>query len=282
MSWAFASGACAIVTKKRREAPSFTAGMIGVRAARAQPRCFPPHGEGTRREPRPSAEDVHLRADPEEQAAFVIDLDILLSQWPEDWELLFVDEATVRRHPTLTPRWCLVDDVPEVPTGDDHTKIQVYGAVSPLTGRTHYRIRPTLSQGHVADFLKQLSRYYRDKRVLVIHDRARHHQGRVVDEVVNTSEGNLMWMPQPRYSPEFNPQERIWKWMRRVVTHDHWFESLSEEIQAIRDFFCYVAGRKVEVQRLCTIKTPDSLVALLWITARASSKIYTGICLKFE
>jgi transposase len=205
----------------------------------------------------------HLRADPEEQAAFVIDLDILLSQWPEDWELLFVDEATVRRHPTLTARWCLVDDVPEVPTGDDHTKIQVYGAMSPLTGRTHYRIRPTLSQGHVADFLKQLSRYYRDKRVLVIHDRARHHQGRVVDEVVNTSEGNLMLMPQPRYSPEFNPQERIWKWMRRVVTHDHWFASLSEEIQAIRDFFCYVAGRKVEVQRLCTIKTPDSLVALL-------------------
>ena len=68
-----------------------------------------------------------------------------------------------------------------------------------------------------------------------------------------------MLMPQPRYSPEFNPQERIWKWMRRVVTHNHWFESLSEEIQAIRDFFCYVAGRKVEVQRLCTIKTPDSL-----------------------
>ena len=57
-------------------------------------------------------------------------------EWPAAWELLCVDEATVHRHPTLTAQWCLVDEVPEVPTGDDHAKVQVYGAVAPLTGRT--------------------------------------------------------------------------------------------------------------------------------------------------
>src|SRR5688572_24747283 len=119
----------------------------------------------------------HLRADPEEQAAFVIDLDILLAQWPQDWELLFVDEATVRRHPTLTARWCLVDDVPEVPTGDDHTKVQVYGAVAPLTGRTHYHVSPKLGKGEFAKFLQHLMAYYPSKRLLVIHDRGAHHQG---------------------------------------------------------------------------------------------------------
>ena len=205
----------------------------------------------------------HLRADPEEQAAFVIDLDILLQDWPDDWELLFVDEATVRRHPTLSARGCLVDDVPEVPTADDHGKVQVYGAVSPLTGRTHYRIRPTLSKGHFAGFLTQLGRYYRDKQVLIIHDRAPHHLGRAVDQAIQEANGRLMLMPQPRYSPEFNPQERIWKELRRAVTHDHWFETLQEELQAIRDFFCYLAGRQAEIQQMGTIKTPESLVALL-------------------
>ena len=77
------------------------------------------------------------------------------------------------------------------------------------------------------------------------------------------AEGHLMLMPQPTYSPELNPQERIWKWMRRVVTHNHWFETLREEIQARRDFFRSLAGRKAEVQRLCAIKTPDSLFASL-------------------
>jgi hypothetical protein len=205
----------------------------------------------------------HVKAKLQEQKAFVTDLALLLQDWPEDWELLFVDEATVRRHPTLRAQWCLVDDVPAVPTGDDHTKVQVYGAVAPLTGQTHYRISPTLGNGEFAMVLRHLERYYQGKCLLIIHDRAAQHRGQAVDTAVREAEGRLMLMPQPAYSPELNPQERLWKWLRRIVTHNHWFATLQEEIQAIRDFFCSLAGRKAEVRRLCTIKTPDSLVASL-------------------
>jgi hypothetical protein len=45
------------------------------------------------------------------------------AEWTEGWELIFVDEATVRRHPTLAAQWCVADEVPEVPTGDDYTKV---------------------------------------------------------------------------------------------------------------------------------------------------------------
>lgn len=45
----------------------------------------------------------HLKAKPEEQLTFVAELKELLGEWPEDWELIFVDEATVRRHSTLLP-----------------------------------------------------------------------------------------------------------------------------------------------------------------------------------
>ena len=47
----------------------------------------------------------HLKAKPEEQAAFRAELEALLAEWPEDCKLPFVDEATVRRHPTLTAQW---------------------------------------------------------------------------------------------------------------------------------------------------------------------------------
>jgi winged helix-turn-helix protein len=75
----------------------------------------------------------HLKAKPEEHVAVKAELEA----WLEEWELLLVDAATVRRHPPLTAQWCLVDEVPEVPTGDDQTTVPVYGAVAPLTGRTH-------------------------------------------------------------------------------------------------------------------------------------------------
>jgi hypothetical protein len=40
----------------------------------------------------------HLQAKPAAQAAFVAELEALLAEWPEDCELIFVDEATIRRH----------------------------------------------------------------------------------------------------------------------------------------------------------------------------------------
>jgi transposase len=205
----------------------------------------------------------HLRAKIEEQEAFVTELEALLEDRSEDWELLFVDEATVRRHPTLTAQWCLVDEVPAVPTGDDHTKVHVYGAVAPLTGRTHYHISPELGKGEFAQFLEHLLVYHPGKRLLVIHDRGEQHKGAPVEAVVREANGRLVLKAQPAYSPELNPQERIWKWWRRVVTHNYWFATLKDQIEAIRNFFRYLAGIKEQVRRLCGFKTPESLVASL-------------------
>jgi transposase len=205
----------------------------------------------------------HLKAKAKDQAALTAELEEWLVAWPDDWELICVDEATVRRHPTLTAQWCLVDEVPEVPTGEDQTTIHVYGAVAPLTGRTHDHISPTLSNGEFAPCLQHLLTYSPEKRLLVIHDRGAQHQGVCIEEVVRTADGRLMLTPQPAYSPELNPQERIWKWLRRVVTHHHWFAALQEQIEAIRNFFRYLAGVKAQVVRLCGVKTPESLVASL-------------------
>jgi hypothetical protein len=205
----------------------------------------------------------HLKAQPEEQAAFRAELEERLAAWPEEWELIFVDEATVRRHPTLTAQWCLVDEVPEVPTEDDHTKVHVYGAVAPLTGRTHYHVSSALGHGEFAPFLQHLSACYPGKRLLVIHDRGAQHKGGAIEDVVREANGRLMLKAQPAYSPELNPQERVWKWLRRVVTHNHWFATLREQIEAVRNFFRYLAGNKDQVRRLCGIETPGSLVAPL-------------------
>jgi hypothetical protein len=135
--------------------------------------------------------------------------------------------------------------------------------VAPLTGRTHYHLSQELSRGEFAAFLRQLLTRNREKRLLVIHDRAGQHHGTPVDAVVQDAKGRLTLQAQPAYAPELNPEERIWKWMRRVVTPNHWFNSLSTQIDAIRNFFRYLAGVKDQVQRLCGLKTPESFVASL-------------------
>jgi hypothetical protein len=205
----------------------------------------------------------HLQAKPAEQAALRAELEALLAEGPEDCEVLCVDEATVRRHPMLTAQGCLVEDVPEVPTGDAHPQVQVYGAVAPLTGHTHDHGGPELGQEEFAPFRRHLLVYSPRKRRLVIHDRGPQHQGTCMEEVVRGAAGRLVRKPQPAYSPELNPPERLWQWWRRVVTHQHWCATRWEHIEAVRNVFRYLAGVKDQVRRLCGFKNPESFVASL-------------------
>jgi hypothetical protein len=205
----------------------------------------------------------HLKATPEAQAAVVAERESLRAEWPEGCALILGEEATVRRHPTLTAPWCLVDDVPEVPTGDDHATGHVDGAVAPLTGRPHDHVSPTLGQGELATFRPHLWAYYPEKRLLVIHDRGEQHKGAPVEAIIRDAGGRRELRPQPAYSPALNPPERIWTWWRRVVTHNHWFATLGEPIEAVRHFFRYLAGVKEQVLRRCGLKTPESFVASL-------------------
>jgi transposase len=96
---------------------------------------------------------------------------------------------------------------------------------------------------------------YPGERWLVIQDRGTHHKGACTKGVVRTAEGRLMLTPQPACSPELNPQECIWKWLRRVVTHNPWWATLREQVEALRNFFSYLAGVKHQVERLCGFKT---------------------------
>jgi transposase len=157
----------------------------------------------------------------------------------------------------------VVDEVPEVPTGDIHAKVHVYGAVAPLSGRTHYHLSRELGQAAFAQFLRHLLAEHPGKRLLIIDDRGAQHKGAAVEAVVREASGRLMLKAQPAYSPELNPQERIRKWLRCVVTHHHWFATLREQIEAIRNFFRYLAGIKNQVRRLCSLKTPESLFVSL-------------------
>jgi hypothetical protein len=174
-----------------------------------------------------------------------------------------VDEATGRRHPTVTAPWGVIEAIPEVPTGDDQAKGPVEGAVAPLTGRTHDPISPTLGTQACAPCLQRLLGYSPGTRLRVIQDRGEPHTGTPVEAMVREAQGRLVRKAQPAYAPELNPQERLWTWRRRVVTHQHGLATLTEHMEARRHVFRDLAGVTEQGRRLCGLKTPESFLASL-------------------
>jgi hypothetical protein len=108
----------------------------------------------------------------------------------------------------LTAPWCVVDEVPDVPTGDDHTKMHVYGAVAPLTRRTHDHSSPELGPGALVKFLQHLWADYPGTRLLLIHDRGAPYQVAAIAEGIRDADGRLRLKAQPAYSPELKPVVR--------------------------------------------------------------------------
>jgi len=64
---------------------------------------------------------------------------------------------------------------------------------------------------------------------------------------VREAGGRLVLQTKPAYPPALNPPERIWHWWRRVVTDNHWLATLTERINALGDFFRYLAGDQDQV-----------------------------------
>jgi hypothetical protein len=176
---------------------------------------------------------------------------------------IVVDEATARRHPTLTAQWGLVDEGPEVATGDDHATGHVYGAVAPLTGRPHDHVSPAWGTGACAPFWPQLWGSHPGQRLLVSHDRGEQPKGAPVEALGREAQGPLRRKAQAASSPELKPQEHLWTWWRRVVTPHHGLATLTEHIAASRQVFRALAAVNEHVQHLCGLKTQESFVASL-------------------
>jgi transposase len=73
--------------------------------------------------------------------------------------------------------------------------------------------------------LRRLRRRYATQRLLLCWDSARWHRGSAVEAWL-TKDQRVEILSFPRYAPEENPQEHVWKAGRSRVTHNRFIENI--------------------------------------------------------
>lgn len=81
-------------------------------------------------------------------------------------------------------------------------------------------------------YLEELLKEYPDKDILIILDQAGWHKAKDLKVPQNIT---LMFLPP--YSPELNPVEKLWKWLRKEVTHNNLFKTLEALMDALEKEF---------------------------------------------
>ena len=57
----------------------------------------------------------------------------------------------------------------------------------------------------------------------------------------------------PAYSPDLNPIERVWWFMRKKITHNRYTETLEERMKAFWKMFSHYQIPNEEIMRICNI-----------------------------
>jgi transposase len=137
------------------------------------------------------------------------------------------DEASRYLQATTTAVWAPRGQTPVVRVHPGREKVNFYGALNLHTGQ-EIVMRTTMMNGATtSEYLKQVLDAVPEVPILLLWDRAPWHFGPPIREVV-AANPRLELMHFPVASPDFNPQEQVWKATRRAVSHNHTVPRLPE------------------------------------------------------
>jgi putative transposase len=169
-------------------------------------------------------------------------------------ELLFYDEAFLRRESTITRGWFPRGHKSQVKCPITKEKVGVCGAVNHRNGRLFSLIFDGFDSDTFIYYLKWLIRNFKTrKKIVLVLDNASSHKSNKVAEFVEIHKKRLELLFLPPYSPELNPVERVWKNLRYRVTHNTFFENLIALENAVIEYLKDHAKPNERLKSLCCI-----------------------------
>lgn len=146
------------------------------------------------------------------------------------WQAIiyFLDESAVRLTAVLGTTWAKKGKTPVVKVTGKRGTIGVTSAITPA-GRMVFRIEKEYVNSilHI-EFLKQIQKNHPRRKIIVIEDEARPHIAKEVSQYVKTQKKKFALYYLPSYSPELNPDEHVWAYLKGFKLKAHQAKSLEE------------------------------------------------------
>lgn len=111
-------------------------------------------------------------------------------------------------------------------------------------------------KGNYKSFKKHLKKilfiYKGHSKIIVVVDNVRFHHAKLLKKWLLTKPAlELVYLPP--YSPDLNPIERAWWYMRKKITHNRYIHTLEERMVAFWKMFSHFQKPNVEMKMVCKI-----------------------------
>ena len=144
----------------------------------------------------------------------------------------------------MTRRWGLTNSRPTAVHQSEYEWVYLFGAVNPLTGDSSALLAPLANTEYMNHHLRFISEQAGPEvRVILVLDRAGWHRSQALQVPAN-----ITLLPLPPYSPELNPVERLWAYLRSHYLSNRAYRDYDDLFQA-----CGKAWNQLTPEQLCSI-----------------------------
>lgn len=187
----------------------------------------------------------------------------LATAWADkDMEILAADEMIISTSTTLQKIWLPQGEYPQVLVSNTKKNLSLYGFLNLRTGREHAFMTAKQNMRTTRRILTRLRQIYprqdnpgnkvKGKKLLILWDNPGWHRGSAVTDYIK-KDGKIEIVYFPRYAPEENPQEHVWKEGRAKVTHNTFIPDLTK---TAKDFVNYLNTTKFHYSLLGFTSNP--------------------------
>lgn len=149
--------------------------------------------------------------------------------------------------------WCLKGHQPEIYTYGGRKRQHLIETVESLEGNLHVAFSETLKAPQFQHYLEGLlARYPAPKKLIVVLDNARAHRSKELKPFLKANKERLELVFLPPCSPDLNPMEWFWKFLRKMVTHNTFFPTIKDFQRALIKFIVKHKTSSPEIKTRCS------------------------------
>jgi putative transposase len=111
----------------------------------------------------------------------------------------------------------------------------LFGCVEPTTGKVVTNIEERGNTVTFFKFLVKVCRQYPNQKVIMVVDNVRYHHAKRLKPILEKYQNKLELVYLPAYSPDLNPIERIWWYMRKKISHNRYLETMDIRIEKFNE-----------------------------------------------
>lgn len=194
---------------------------------------------------------VPAKADAKKQEQFLEELKNIRETKGKSDPILYMDGVHPQHNTMLAYGWIKKGKDSIIKSNTGRQRVNINGALDAETHDVIVRDDDSINALSTIELLKKIETFYPlAVAIYVICDNAKYYRSKLVREFLTTSKVKLMFLPS--YSPNLNLIERLWKFMKKKILYNTYYEKFDTFKEATLGFFENIEQYKDELDSLLT------------------------------